>query len=349
MSEPRQLKEAGSRFQAVETNISVAELKFPQQETLATLEFKYTKKELDGFLTWRTAGLTHKSSVWIVKAAEIFWKHTKGTISKDSLDQLRAFLFKKYDDYYAQSKVLNFTKGFLKYQAKLTLDPRYLAFDMFLEKPRVRKIKKKMTARVVTKDDIEHVLAVIKEEMLRGLIDEEHARQFMGIVLFGAFTGQRPYSTIAQLRVEQFRETLKSNWPVLLVEPAQDKIRMEHYVPLHPQLAGVMRILCDGREGSECMFSLESFRKWLQKLRIPLARCNSHFVASDLRKFAEQHGDVVGWNESNRAYILTHGVRGTEWSNYRHPLPENVYDVYMQYWADVRLACDDPSADRSYR
>ena len=275
--------------------------------------------------------------MWLFKAAEVFWKHTKGTISKDSLEQLRAFLFKKYDDFYAQSKVLNFSKGFLKYQARLTLDPRYLAFDMFLEKPRVRKIKKKMTARVVTKDDIKHVLAVIKQQMLHGSIDEEHAQQFMGIVLFGAFTGQRPYSTIKQLRVEQFRDALQLEKPVVHVESAQDKIRMEHYVPLLPQLAGAMEILCDGREGSKCMFVLESFRKWMQKLKIPLVRCNSHFVTSDLRKFAEQQGDVIGWNESNRAYILTHGVRGIEWSNYRHPLPEHVYDVYVKHWADVRL------------
>ena len=299
------------------------------------MEFKYTKKELDNYLTWRTAGLAYKSSVWIIKAAEVFWKHTKGTIREDSLDQLRAFLFKKYDDYYAQSKVLNFTKGFLKYQAKLTLDPRYLAFDMFLDKPRVRKVKKKMTARIVTKEDIEHVLAVIKAGMLKGSIDQEHAQHFMGIVLFGAFTGQRPYSTIAQLRVEQFREALNLEKPVIHVEPAQDKIRMEHYVPLHPKLADVMNILCDGREDREYMFILESFRKWLQKQKIPLTRCNVYFVASDLRKFAEQQGDVVGWNESNRAYILTHGVRGIEWSNYRHPLPEHVYDVYMKYWKDV--------------
>jgi integrase len=302
------------------------------------LEFKYTKKELNNFLAWRTTGLTHKSSVWIFKAAEVFWKHTKGTISRDSLEQLRAFLFQKYNDYYAQGKVLNFTKGFLKYQAKLTLDPRYLAFDMFLEKPRVRKIKKKMTARVVTKDDIEHVLAVIKQQMLHGSIDEEHARQFAGVVLFGAFTGQRPYSTIKQLRVGQFREALKLENPVVHVESAQDKIRMEHYVPLHPQLAMVMETLCDGREGSEKMFMLESFRKWLQKQRISLTRCSSHFVASDLRKVAEQYGDVIGWNESNRAYVLTHGVRGVEWSNYRHPLPEHVYHMYMKSWKDVELS-----------
>ena len=123
--------------------------------------------------------------------------------------------------------------------------------------------------------------------------------------------------------------------PVIHVEPAQDKIRMEHFVPLHPQLAGEMEVLCDSRDRSELMFMSESFRKWMQKQRIPLARCNSHFVTSDLRKFAEQRGDVLGWNELNRASVLTHGVSGVEWSNYRHPLLEHVYDVYMKYWDDV--------------
>jgi hypothetical protein len=90
-SEPRQLRDGDLAFKARQDNISIAELKSPQQETLATLEFKYTRKELDSFLAWRTAGLSHKSSVWIIKAAEVFWKHTKGTISKDSLEALRAF------------------------------------------------------------------------------------------------------------------------------------------------------------------------------------------------------------------------------------------------------------------
>jgi len=96
-----------------------------------------------------------------------------------------------------------------------------------------------------------------------------------------------------------------------------------------------MAILCDSREDSERRFIRESFRKWLQKQKICLTRCNSYFVLSDLRKFAEQHGDVVGWNESNRAYILTHGVRGVEWSNYRHPLPQHMYDIYLRSWGEV--------------
>ena len=43
------------------------------------------------------------------------------------------------------------------------------------------------------------------------------------------------------------------------------------------------------------------------------------------------------WDQSDRAYILTHGVSGVEWAHYRHPLSEQVYDVYMRYWKDGRF------------
>jgi hypothetical protein len=38
---------------------------------------------------------------------------------------------------------------------------------------------------------------------------------------------------------------------------------------------------------------------------------------------------------------MTHGVSGIEWAHYRHPLPEYVYDLYMQYWKDVRLTSNE--------
>ncbi|MGZ4934109.1 MAG: hypothetical protein ACXV49_06380 [Halobacteriota archaeon] len=117
----------------------------------------------------------------------------------------------------------------------------------------------------------------------------------------------------------------------------QDKIRMEHYVPLHPQVVEAAEALCSDRDDEAHMFILESFRKWTQILKIPLIRCSGHFTTSDLRKFAERQGDIIGWNESNRAYILTHGVSGGEWNHYRRPLPEYVYDTYMRSWRDVRF------------
>jgi len=60
-----------------------------------------------------------------------------------------------------------------------------------------------------------------------------------------------------------------------------------------------------------------------------------YVVPGDLRKFAEQHGGVIGWDSSNRADILTHSVSGVDWSDYKHPLPQHVYDVYTRYWGAV--------------
>ena len=60
-------------------------------------------------------------------------------------------------------------------------------------------------------------------------------------------------------------------------------------------------------------------------------------VPGDLRKFCEQQGDILQWDQSNKNYVLTHGVSGVDWRFYKHPLPYHVYDVYMQYWSDTRF------------
>jgi hypothetical protein len=57
---------------------------------------------------------------------------------------------------------------------------------------------------------------------------------------------------------------------------------------------------------------------------------------NDLWSFVNSIG-IIEWSQSNRADILTHGVSGIDWKHYKHPLPENVYDVYKQYRKDVDL------------
>jgi hypothetical protein len=39
--------------------------------------------------------------------------------------------------------------------------------------------------------------------------------------------------------------------------------------------------------------------------------------------------------ESNKNYLLAHDVPGVDRSHYNHPLPENVYDIYVRYWGGV--------------
>jgi len=174
-----------------------------------------------------------------------------------------------------------------------------------------------------------------------GCISHNRALQYTAFIVFGAYTGQRSLATMSRLTVGQFKDALESEKPVLHVLSPQDKIKMEHYVPLHTRVIDVLRPLLDGRANDEAMFAYNSFNMWIKRQKIPLSRVASHFVLGDLRKFAEQYGDVVQWDQSNRAYVLTHGVSGVEWAHYRHPLPEYVYDVYMRYWKRTQFILDN--------
>ena len=106
-------------------------------------------------------------------------------------------------------------------------------------------------------------------------------------------------------------------------------------MPLHPQAVEALKVLVDGRMDDELMFGYSSLAMWVKREKISLKHISSNFVLGDLRKFAEQHDDIIQWDKSNRAYTLTHGVSGVEWAHYKHSLPEFVYEIYMKYWNEV--------------
>ena len=208
---------------------------------------------------------------------------------------------------------MTFAAAFLKYLAKMHLDVRYRSFELFLERPRRVKVRKNVTNRIVTKEDIESILNYVNRAECHGTISKLRAEQYTAFTVFGAFTGQRSMATMMKLTVGQLRESLRGVKPVLRVEPSQDKIRIEHYVPLHPEVIEAIRPLLDGRHDDELMFQHGSFWMWVKRQKIPMSRFDGNFVLGDLRKFCEQHGDTIGWDQSNRAYILTHGVSGVSW------------------------------------
>ena len=305
---------------------------------LLSLELQFRHDELASYTEYRKTELTHKSADWINRASNAFWLSTSGTISAKTINDLRAKTLAKYECESSKSKVLTFAVAFLKYLAKIHLDMRYRLFELFLERPRRIKIRKNVTNRIVTKEDIQNILDHIRRAERRGSIGSSRAEQYTGFTVFGALTGQRSMATIMKLTVAQLRESLRAAKPVLRVEPHQDKIRMEHYVPLHPQVVEAIQPLLDGRQDDELTFQYGSFWMWVKRQQISMSRFHGHFVLGDLRKFAEQHGDAIGWDQSNRAYIMTHGVSSVEWKHYRHPLPEHVYDIYIKAWKDVQLA-----------
>jgi hypothetical protein len=175
----------------------------------------------------------------------------------------------------------------------------------------------------------------IKTTFENGEIDADHYLNHRAIVLFGAYSGQRPQATTARLTVGQFRAAVNQQRPVIDVMSEPDKIRMQLYCPIHPQVIDALAPLLDSRRNDKPMFKQLSFERWLKQQTIPLLHCDAHFVPGDLRKFCEQQGDILQWDQSNKNYILTHGVSGVDWRFYKHPLPEQVYDVYMKHWVCV--------------
>ncbi len=309
----------------------------PTSETLSDLALPFTAAELSSYVSNRIMGLAKLSCKWIMQAAKMFWQATLSMISQNTLEQLRTETLQRYRSWWSHSKTLSFAKSFLSYLTKTKLDTRYLAFEVFLAMPKKVRVRKAVTSRIITRADIKNVLLHIKRAEYDSKISKQRSLQCTAFIVFGAYTGQRTIATMSRLKVGQFRAALQTEKPVLLVNPEQDKIRMQHYVPLHPEVIRAIEPLLGGRGDDESLFAYDSVLTWIKREKIPLTRIATHFTLGDLRKFAEQNGDVIQWEQSNRAYILTHGVSGVSWSHYRNPLPENVYDIYLKYWGDVDL------------
>ena len=212
---------------------------------LAGLTLEYSKKELVSYTESRLAGISKASIPWIKRCSLTFLNATKGTISKERGEALRERLPKTYTDFYAPRKVLNFATAYLKYLTKTHFDTRYQAFDLFLEMPKGVKERKHVTSQIVTKEDVQNLLLAVKRAYEQEDIDTHHCKHYKAIALFGAFTGQRPQATIAKLTVTQFEEAIQRDAPVLDILPEHDKIRMQHYCPLHPQVVKTLAPLLD--------------------------------------------------------------------------------------------------------
>jgi len=289
--------------------------------------------------------MAKKSVDWIDRSSEALWESTKGEISHQTVTGLRTFVLDKYQSRDSHSKVLSFAVGFLNFLAQTKIDPRYLSFRLFLEMPKTIKAKKALTERIVTREDVSVVFQRITAKEEKGA-DPSKIRNYRAFTLLASYTGLRP-STIQRLTVGQFRTALSEEKPVLHVLAEQEKNRVEHYVPLHPAVVSAISEVLTHDFGTiddnmPC-FIFNSFEKWLERQKVPLPRVRdpkkAHLWLSDFRKFAEQFGDVIGWDATNRKYVLAHGMTGVDWEHYKHPLPEHVYDVYMQYWKEVELTC----------
>jgi integrase len=281
--------------------------------------------------------LRPKSRDWVQRSAKVIWELTRGEISFASIAALKTYALNKYPSVDSRSKILSNSKAFLVFLSRTKIDQRYQSFSIYLDMPRAVKEQRSLTEKIVTIEDVRNVLAHIKRAEQTCKISKQRAAQYTAYVIFASFSGQRSESTIAKLTCFQFREALKMEKPVLHVESSQDKLNTAHWVPLHPQVVEAVKPLLEGTDDDEPTFKHESFKMWVKREKIPLSRFDKNFFIGALRKWAEQHGDIIQWNETNRAHILTHGIGSTAFKHYKGFQKDSVYDIYMEAWREVDL------------
>ena len=344
----RQLSDVGGSDKHMIVRLQSAadeSIKTEQNRDAASLKLNFTRAALDDYVAYRSEGIAKKSMDWINRASQALWESTRGEISHQTVTGLRTFVLSKYSSVDAHRKVLGFAAAFLKYLAQVRVDPRYLSFTLFLERPKTTKVRKAITERIITRADIACLFERIDICAEKGKISAQRTRNYQAFALLASYTGLRP-STMQRLTAGQFKAAINEEKPVLHVLAEQEKNRVEHYVPLHPLVVSTISEVLDHDFGendeAKPFFKFNSFEKWLERQRIPLPRVRdpskAHLWLSDFRKFAEQFGDTIGWDATNRKYVLAHGMTGVDWEHYKHPLPEDVYDTYMQYWRDIELA-----------
>jgi hypothetical protein len=83
--------------------------------------------------------------------------------------------------------VLSFATGFPNYLAQTKIDPRHLTFTLSLERPKTIKVKKALTERIVTLEDISAVFQRIAAAEEKGT-DPPNIRNYRAFALLAAFT-----------------------------------------------------------------------------------------------------------------------------------------------------------------
>ena len=213
------------------------------------------------------------------------------------------------------------------------MDAKILSYHAIFERPKNKQPIKLLTSRIIIQDDIQKTLDAISKDVT---ISEEKKLNYQSMILFLSYSGQRTV-TASRLTAKQFNDALNQNLPVLTVEAEQDKIRLQHYVPIHPVLLPYIQKILIGKSENDAVFDYLGLQRWLKHHTIAMSHTKGKIELKDLRKYFEQQSDAIGFYDADKNFIMSHGVSSVSWKSYKQFLPENVYNTYIRYWITVKL------------
>ena len=171
--------------------------------------------------------------------------------------------------------------AFLKYLTKTRLDNRYYALSIFLEKPKTLRHQKRITNRIITKQDIKNILAHIKTAESDGRLSVHRAQQYTAFILFGAYTGQRSNATISKLTVKQFRE-------VVQLEKHVVHVKASRHLSLHHQFVRFRKI-----ELFYNLINMGEFMDYIGKSKISPLYSKGRVIYPQIR-LPQRYNDIIG-------------------------------------------------------
>jgi len=291
----------------------------------------FSHQDLDDFLESRAKGVNHNTYGQIRRIITVLWDISQGRITPRILNDYTDYYMAKSKSQDMRDKFYNYAKAFLKYLFKTRMDTNILTLIAIFEKPKYQRERKLLTSRIIVQEDIEKAIAAIDNDPA---LPAHLKLRYKTTLAFLAYSGQRP-QTAGKLTVSQFKEALSREPFVLTVKASQDKIRMEHYVPLHPMLIELIQPLMSNMKDSDNLFTYQGLSVWLKKHPVALSRIQGKLESKDVRKFFEQKSDEIGFTDANKNFIMSHGVSSINWTSYKQYLPENVYKKYLEYWGSV--------------
>jgi hypothetical protein len=291
-----------------------------------------SKLDIEQYMSLKCYAISKKSYNWIYKILNDFYLFSQGSLNKARLIDYAQHLFHKYPSYSTRHKHFIYIRNFITHLSRTRDDPFIASLLVYFEMPKVRREVKLLTSRIITQDDVSNALRVVEKSTLPALTKQNYCCA----ILFLAYSGQRVI-TACRITVGQFRDALDQSPSVLTIHANQDKIRLEHYAPLHPLIVPFIIDAIEGRSSDECLFSYEGLKQWLSRNPVPLSQIKGNLQLKDLRKFFEQKSDEIGFNDANKNFIMSHGVSSINWTSYKQFLPENVYKTYIKYWGCVEI------------
>ncbi len=292
---------------------------------------------------------SQKSEYWIRKSITDFLKFSNYTVDRDKLLEFQNWYKANYG-FEVQAKYHSNLRNFLEWLYKKTGDSTFREMKEVLEPP--KKNSKKLNPILLREVDIHNlVLAVWRQEK-----DPYFKLKHITGILFAAYTGQRPQSTISKLTVEELQEAISRKPPVLHIPEEKDKENFPHWVPLHPivveWLRAYLEVFRENEEDEELRniaFSYYSMRKMFDKINVKAVHTGRKITFSHLRKFFEQmcnnvltvqlpDGRVVpAVHPGLRDYIMAHNTGSLDVQSYDGKLPSEIYEQYMAAWGEVNL------------